>query len=109
MSIYHQQIVLYGYRIDDVELDFEDYDNLRPSEVNEGEVTVVIDGLGSDYKFIGVAQALTGKSEVAPDLPLTKIESPEPEQVAKLVSMAHTLDIDVSDREANHYTFTHTT
>lgn len=123
MSVYHQTLVVYGWRLPveqyerfDPEPDDDRIENLLARDYgwrnkSEGDVACIYDARAGRYCYFGVVVAATnstrdGAQDFGDQYALG--ESPDTENVMELGRAIGSLDLDVSG-EPQHHVFTHVT
>lgn len=113
MSVHHQHLLLYGYKLpySTFDLPHEEYtDTVEPYLYDErdiGDAVIVTDGMSGDYAFIGILQFRSEPSYTTqPSIPITTIEEPTVEQSISLGSLRERFNI-IPDVPPQHYLFTH--
>lgn len=111
MGVYHEHVILYGWRFPYSTFDEWDYERREQyyhDDVGQGSVGLVFDGMSGDYAFVGVLQFISECSRSGrPTIPVTQIEEPSREMERELYRTVYQeMGLDPDDEPA-HYVLTH--
>lgn len=111
MGVYHEHIILYGWRVPYETVgdwDYEKREQYYYDEVGENSIGLVFDGMSGDYALVGVIQYLSESNRSGrPAIPLIELSEPSREMEQELYRVVYQeMDLD-PEQPPEHYVLTH--
>lgn len=107
MSVYYQNLVVYGWELEYDAIDPEAYADYRYDDREVGDAVVVADAMGGDYLFVGILQARSDPSHSGRvTFDTQELSTPTAEQMNALSTLCDDVDIDPL-QDPSRYVFTH--